>query len=150
MPDNSQRSSGNVGLIRAVSAAFDQAATGDGRCSTGAWQSWARLHASVRCRAAGANPYFPFYPAYDLPSREGIPSPRKRRAPKHCSRRESKPQAGMLLQADGIRHDWLEGRGPCLSLVGLHRRCYLGSDLGWFPGGRRCSRVFPWGYRLFA
>lgn len=48
---------------------------------------------------------------------EGVPSPHKRRAPKHRSRRERKPQAGMLLQADGSRHDWLEGRGPWLSLL---------------------------------
>lgn len=48
---------------------------------------------------------------------EGVPSPRKRRAPQHRSRRERKPQAGMLLQADGSRHDWLEGRGPWLSLL---------------------------------
>jgi hypothetical protein len=27
-------------------------------------------------------------------------------------------QAGMLLQVDGSRHDWLEGRGPWLTLVG--------------------------------
>lgn len=48
----------------------------------------------------------------------GIGSPRKRRAPKHRSRRERYPQEGMLLQVDGSRHDWLEGRGPWLSLVG--------------------------------
>jgi hypothetical protein len=24
----------------------------------------------------------------------------------------------MLLQADGSRHDWLEGRGPWLTLIG--------------------------------
>ena len=24
----------------------------------------------------------------------------------------------MLLQVDGSRHDWLEGHGPCLTLVG--------------------------------
>ena len=28
------------------------------------------------------------------------------------------PQEGMLLQIDGSRHDWLEGRGPYLTLVG--------------------------------
>jgi hypothetical protein len=28
------------------------------------------------------------------------------------------PRAGMLLQVDGSRHDWLEGRGPWLTLVG--------------------------------
>ena len=27
-------------------------------------------------------------------------------------------QAGLLLQVDGSRHDWLEGRGPWLTLVG--------------------------------
>jgi transposase len=48
----------------------------------------------------------------------GIRSPRKRRPPKHRSRRERYPQEGMLLQIDGSPHDWLEGRGPWLSLVG--------------------------------
>jgi len=48
----------------------------------------------------------------------GIATPRKRRPPKHRSRRERYPQEGMLLQIDGSRHDWLEGRGPYLSLVG--------------------------------
>jgi len=46
-----------------------------------------------------------------------LKSPRKRRAPRHRSRRERRTQAGMLLQADGSRHDWLEGRGPWLSLI---------------------------------
>jgi len=48
----------------------------------------------------------------------GIKSPRKRRPPKHRSRRERYPQEGMLLQTDGSRHDWLEGRGPYLTIVG--------------------------------
>ena len=48
----------------------------------------------------------------------GIKSPRKRRPPKHRSRRERYPKEGMLLQVDGSNHDWLEGRGPRLSLVG--------------------------------
>jgi len=39
----------------------------------------------------------------------GQGSPRKRRAPQYRSRRERYPQAGMLLQTDGSRHDWLEG-----------------------------------------
>ena len=46
-----------------------------------------------------------------------LKSPRKRRSPRHRSRRERKEQAGMLLQTDGSRHDWLEGRGPWLSLI---------------------------------
>ena len=48
----------------------------------------------------------------------GIRSPRKRRPPRHRSRRQRYPQEGMLLQTDGSRHDWLEGRGPWLSLIG--------------------------------
>ena len=48
----------------------------------------------------------------------GIKSPRKRKPPKHRSRRERYPQEGMLLQIDGSRDDWLEGRGPYLTLVG--------------------------------
>jgi transposase len=48
----------------------------------------------------------------------GLKSPRRRRPPKHRVRRERYPQEGMLLQVDGSRHDWLEGRGPYLTLVG--------------------------------
>lgn len=48
----------------------------------------------------------------------GIRAPRTRRSPAHRSRRERMPRAGMLLQADGSDHDWLEGRGPRLTLVG--------------------------------
>ncbi len=49
---------------------------------------------------------------------EGIPSPRTHRAPRYRSRRERMAQAGLLIQVDGSRHDWLEGRGPWLTLVG--------------------------------
>jgi len=48
----------------------------------------------------------------------GIGSPRRRRPPKHRSRRERYPQEGMLLQTDGSHHDWLQGRGPWLSVIG--------------------------------
>ncbi len=47
-----------------------------------------------------------------------IRSPQKRRPPKYRSRRERRAQEGMLLQVDGSRHDWLEGRGPHLTLMG--------------------------------
>ena len=47
-----------------------------------------------------------------------ISSPRRRRRPQQRCRRERYPQEGMLLQVDGSRHDWLEGRGPYLTLVG--------------------------------
>jgi len=49
----------------------------------------------------------------------GQGSPRKRRAPGYRSRRERYPQAGMLLQTDSSHHDWLEGRGPWLTLTGM-------------------------------
>lgn len=49
----------------------------------------------------------------------GQGSPKKRRAPRYRSRRERYSQVGMLLQTDGSRHDWLEGRGPWLTLVGM-------------------------------
>jgi len=44
--------------------------------------------------------------------------PRTRRPPAHRSRRVRVPKAGMLLQTDGSQHDWLEGRGPRMTLVG--------------------------------
>jgi transposase len=47
----------------------------------------------------------------------GIPSPRRHRRPEHRSRRERRPRPGMLLQVDGSAHDWLEGRGPSLTLL---------------------------------
>ncbi|HEX2922681.1 MAG TPA: ISNCY family transposase [Chloroflexota bacterium] len=48
----------------------------------------------------------------------GIASPKKRRPAKHRSRRARYPKEGMLLQIDGSPHDWLEGRGPMMSLIG--------------------------------
>lgn len=48
---------------------------------------------------------------------EGLRSPRPRRVPKHRSRRERRSQEGMLLQIDGSPHDWLQGRGPYITLV---------------------------------
>jgi len=44
--------------------------------------------------------------------------PRTRRPARHRTRRERMPRAGMLVQTDGSRHDWLEGRGPMLTLIG--------------------------------
>jgi len=48
----------------------------------------------------------------------GLAPKRQRRARKFRQRRERRPAAGMLLQVDASRHDWLEGRGPHLTLVG--------------------------------
>ena len=49
---------------------------------------------------------------------EGLPSPRRRRPPRHRSRRPRMRAEGMLLQLDGSPHAWLEERGPELSLLG--------------------------------
>lgn len=48
----------------------------------------------------------------------GERSPRRRRPRRYRSRRERMPRTGMLVQVDGSTHDWLEGRGPRLTLVG--------------------------------
>ncbi len=48
----------------------------------------------------------------------GVARTRTRRPARHRSRRERMPREGMLVQADGSKHDWLEGRGPELTLVG--------------------------------
>ena len=48
----------------------------------------------------------------------GVAPTRTRRPARHRSRRERMPREGLLLQVDGSRHDWLEGRGPVLTLVG--------------------------------
>lgn len=47
----------------------------------------------------------------------GIGAVHRRRPARHRRRRERMPQAGLMLLWDGSRHDWLEGRGPWLTLV---------------------------------
>jgi transposase len=49
----------------------------------------------------------------------GLGSPRKRRAPAHRQRRLRSARLGELLQLDGSPHDWLEGRGPRLTVLGM-------------------------------
>lgn len=48
----------------------------------------------------------------------GVATSRPRRAKKHRSRRTREAQSGMLLLWDGSHHDWLEGRGPMMCLMG--------------------------------
>jgi len=43
---------------------------------------------------------------------------KKKRYPKHRSWREPMPKEGMMLQFDTSDHDWLEGRGPRIKLIG--------------------------------
>src|SRR5277367_6618343 len=49
----------------------------------------------------------------------GLGSPRKRRAPAHRQRRIPSARLGELVQLDGSLHDWLEGRGPRLTALGM-------------------------------
>src|SRR2546425_645771 len=49
----------------------------------------------------------------------GLRSSRHRRPPRHRRRRERMPQAGLLVQIDGSDHDWLEQRGPRLTLIAV-------------------------------
>jgi transposase len=51
--------------------------------------------------------------------KEGLGSPRQRRAPAHRQRRPRVARQGELLQLDGSPHDWLEGRGPLLTALGM-------------------------------
>ncbi len=48
-----------------------------------------------------------------------LASPQKRRASNFRSRRERRAQEGTMLQTDGSTHDWLEGRGPKLTMIGF-------------------------------
>lgn len=46
----------------------------------------------------------------------GVQRPQQRR-PRHRKRRQRRAREGEMLQADGSPHDWLEGRGPRLTLI---------------------------------
>lgn len=48
----------------------------------------------------------------------GVARPRRRRPPRHRSRRERKAQAGLLVLWDGSPHAWLEARAPRCCLIG--------------------------------
>lgn len=48
-----------------------------------------------------------------------LASPQKRRPRKYRSRRPPRPRFGMMALTDASRHDWLEGRGPVLTLIGF-------------------------------
>src|SRR5271167_968781 len=48
-----------------------------------------------------------------------LASPQKRRPRQYRSRRPPRPRFGMMALTDASRHDWLEGRGPLLTLIGF-------------------------------
>jgi hypothetical protein len=50
---------------------------------------------------------------------QGLGSPRKRRPPAHRQRRLRVAREGQLVQLDGSPHDWLQGRGPRLTVLGM-------------------------------
>jgi hypothetical protein len=49
----------------------------------------------------------------------GIGPPRQRRAPAHRQRRLRRAREGEMLQLDASPHDWLEDRGPQITLLGF-------------------------------
>src|ERR1035437_8403509 len=46
-----------------------------------------------------------------------LPSPQKRRPRQYRARRLPRPRLGMMALTDASRHDWLQGRGPELTLI---------------------------------
>src|SRR5271169_3285437 len=48
-----------------------------------------------------------------------VASPQKRRPRQYRARRLRRPRFGMMVLTDASRHDWLEGRGPELTLIGF-------------------------------
>jgi hypothetical protein len=48
-----------------------------------------------------------------------LASPQKRRPRQYRARRLRRPRFGMMVLTDASRHDWLEGRGPELTLIGF-------------------------------
>jgi hypothetical protein len=50
---------------------------------------------------------------------QGLGSPRKRRHPAHRQRRLRSARQGQIVQLDGSPHDWLQGRGPKLTVLGF-------------------------------
>src|ERR1700688_303495 len=48
-----------------------------------------------------------------------LASPQKRRPRQYRSRRPPRPRFGMMALTDASRHDWLEARGPELTLIGF-------------------------------
>lgn len=75
---------------------------------------------------------------------------RTRRPPRYRSRRTPMAQAGLLVQVDGSRHDWLEGRGLTLGVGAIRsarsplaregRRVALAVEID----ARRPAALVPW------
>ena len=74
----------------------------------------------------------------------GIKAKGPKRHPKYRCRRPRKEDFGMMLQIDGSPHDWLEGRGPELTLIGALNDA---TNHGW---GFFVPRETTWAYRPVA
>ena len=72
----------------------------------------------------------------------GLSPKRTRRKKKYRSRRQRKAAFGMMLQIDASPHDWLEGRGPYLTLVGVK------DDATGYAWCRFVERETTWAYLL--
>jgi len=72
---------------------------------------------------------------------DGISSPKKRRGIKHRRRRERRAAEGMMLQVDGSPHDWLQGRGPRMCLIGA-----IDDATSKVKGAFFASAESSWGY----
>ena len=70
------------------------------------------------------------------PRRGGLPAARTRRPRGPRSRFERMSAAGMLVQVDGSRHDWLEDRGPLAHPCRRDRRRDRDRDRWGLPRGR--------------
>jgi hypothetical protein len=70
-----------------------------------------------------------------------LKSPQRRRARKYRARRERKARLGMMVLTDASREDWLEGRGPALTLIGYQDDA-TGQVL--VCGFQSCSRRTRW------
>src|SRR4029450_10791453 len=76
----------------------------------------------------------------------GIAYPNKPRGITHRSRRERRASEGMMLQVDGSPHDWLQGRGPPLCLIGA-----IDDATGKVVGALFVEAESSWAYfRLFS
>jgi transposase len=78
-----------------------------------------------------------------IQTRLGLHIPRERRKKRVFQLRDRRPRFGELIQIDGSVHDWLEGRGPKMTLI-----VFIDDATGRLtlrrrgPTEKRCARTF--------
>lgn len=82
----------------------------------GPYSGWNTTHLTEQLQAAGLA--VSRVSVHRILRAAGVARPRRRRPPRHRSRRDRKTQAGLLVLWDGSPHAWLEARGPRCCLVG--------------------------------